>query len=176
MKIPIYILIRDLITEDDNMEGNSIVAYFSCSGVTAKVAKNLAEAIGADIYEIKPKVPYTAADLDWYDGDSRTSVESRDANIRPELAEKPDVSAYDNIYLGFPMWWYEAPRIIATFLESCDLSGKTVIPFFTSGGSEACETQPKLERLCPSDVKWKPIARFYDSTSAADLKSWADGL
>lgn len=74
------------------------------------------------------------------------------------------------------MWWYEAPRIIATFLESCDLSGKTVIPFFTSGGSEACETQPKLERLCPSDVKWKPIARFYDSTSAADLKSWADGL
>lgn len=158
------------------MDGRSLIAYFSCSGVTEKVAKNLAEATGADICEIKPKIPYTAADLDWYDGDSRTSVESRDPNCRPELFEKPDVSSYDNIYLGFPLWWYEAPRIIASFLESCNLSGKTVIPFFTSGGSEAGETQPKLEKLCPSDVRWKPISRFYDSTSVADLRNWAESL
>ena len=113
-----------------------LVAFFSASGVTANAAKILAEAAGADIYEIKPEVPYTKADLDWMDKSSRSTIEMQDKSSRPAIADKnADISAHDTIFVGFPIWWYIAPTIINTFLESYDFSGKTIILFATSGGS-----------------------------------------
>ena len=113
-----------------------LVAYFSASGITAGVAEKLAKEANADIYEIKPAVPYTKADLNWMDKTSRSSIEMSDHNSRPEIADKnADISKYDTIYLGFPIWWYIAPTIINTFLDSYDFSGKKIILFVTSGGS-----------------------------------------
>ena len=113
-----------------------LVAYFSATGVTARVANDLAEAIGADVFEIQPVTRYTAADLDWRDPQSRSSVEMNEPSSRPPIACRLDaLGQYDEIYVGFPIWWYVAPRIIDTFLESYDFRGKTVIPFATSGGS-----------------------------------------
>ena len=127
---------------------NKLVAYFSASGVTAKVAETLAEAIGADIFEIEPKVPYTEADLNWMDKKARSTIEMSDPAFRPEIAVKRDnMKDYDTIFVGFPIWWYVAPTIINTFLESYDLTGKTIIPFATSGGSDIGKTN---ERLAPS--------------------------
>ncbi len=116
----------------------TLVVYFSASGVTAKVAKNLAEAAGAELFEIRPAVPYTQADLNWHDNNSRSSVEMRDASARPEIAERvEDMGKYEVIFIGFPIWWYVAPHIINTFLESYDLSGKKIVLFATSGGSDS---------------------------------------
>ena len=113
-----------------------LVAYFSASGVTAKVAENLADAIGADIFEIQPEVPYTKADLNWMDKKARTTIEMSDPTSRPAIAAKRDnIDEYDTIFVGFPIWWYVAPTIVNTFLESYNLKGKTIIPFATSGGS-----------------------------------------
>ncbi|MBR0093666.1 MAG: NAD(P)H-dependent oxidoreductase [Synergistaceae bacterium] len=115
---------------------NKLVAYFSASGATAEVAKKLAEAAGADLYEIKPAVPYTSADLNWNNSSSRSSVEMRDKSSRPELAAKSaKVEGHDVIFLGFPIWWYVAPTIVNTFLEAYDFAGKKIILFATSGGS-----------------------------------------
>ena len=114
----------------------TLVAYFSASGTTAKAAKNLAEAAGADLYEIKPAVPYTQADLNWMDKKSRSSLEMNDKSSRPALADKDaNIGAYDTILLGFPIWWYVAPTIINSFLESYDFAGKKIVLFATSGGS-----------------------------------------
>ncbi len=113
-----------------------LVAYFSASGTTKSVAEKLAAAAQADIYEIRPKTPYTDEDLDWLDDNSRSSREMKDQSFRPELEDfNADISGYDMIFLGFPIWWYVAPTIINTFLEAYDFSGKTIIPFATSGGS-----------------------------------------
>jgi len=126
-----------------------LVAYFSASGVTAKTAIELAKAAEADIYEIKPETPYTSADLDWKDKNSRSSVEMRD-HILPPLADKnADIAAYDTIYIGFPVWWYVAPTIINTFLESYDFAGKRIILFATSGGSGFGKTVANLEKSAP---------------------------
>lgn len=123
-----------------------LVAYFSASGVTAKKAAKLAEAAGADLYEIEPEVPYTAADLDWRNAKSRSSVEMNDKSSRPAIAGKPlDVAAYDTIYLGFPIWWYVAPTIINTFLEAHDFAGKRIVIFATSGGSGFGKTVAGLD-------------------------------
>lgn len=123
-----------------------LVAYFSASGVTAGVAKILAKEANADIYEIKPAVPYTKADLDWMDKSSRSSIEMIDHTSRPEIADKnADISSYDTIYLGFPIWWYIAPTIINTFLESYDFSGKKIILFATSGSSGFGKTADNLK-------------------------------
>ncbi len=128
-----------------------LVAYFSASGVTAKVANALAEAVGATLHEIKPEIPYTAADLDWMNKQSRSSVEMSDKSSRPAIKDKLDNMAdYDVIYLGFPIWWYVAPTIINTFLESYDMSGKTIILFATSGGSDFGETVEGLKCSCPN--------------------------
>ena len=116
----------------------TLTAYFSASGTTARTAKNLAQAAGADLYEIKPAVPYTQADLNWMDKKSRSSVEMNDRSFRPELADKDaDIAAYDRILLGFPIWWYVAPTIINTFLESYDFTGKEIILFATSGAADS---------------------------------------
>lgn len=113
-----------------------LVAYFSASGVTKAAAEKLAKATGADLFEIKPAVPYTHADLDWKNKLSRSSIEMSDHNSRPEIAEKLDSMAdYDTVFIGYPIWWYVAPTIVNTFMESYDFSGKTIVPFATSGGS-----------------------------------------
>jgi flavodoxin len=113
-----------------------LVAYFSASGVTGNVAKTLAEAAGADLYEIKPETPYTQPDLDWQDKTSRSTIEMNDKSFRPAIADKnANVAAYDVVFLGFPIWWYVAPTIVNTFLESYDFAGKTIILFATSGSS-----------------------------------------
>ena len=128
------------------MSKKSLVAYFSASGVTAWAAKTLAEAAGADLYEIKPKTPYTKADLNWMDKNARSSIEMNDPSSRPEIADQnADIASYDVIFLGFPIWWYVAPTIINTFLESYDFSGKTIVLFATSGGSGLGKTVEKLK-------------------------------
>lgn len=128
------------------MSKKSLVAYFSASGVTVRAAKTLAEAAGADLYEIKPKTPYTKADLNWMDKNARSSIEMNDPSSRPEIADQnADIASYDVIFLGFPIWWYVAPTIINTFLESYDFSGKTIVLFATSGGSGLGKTVEKLK-------------------------------
>lgn len=135
------------------MDRKILVAYFSASGVTAKAAKKLAKASNADLYEIEPAVKYTSADLDWKDKKSRSSVEMDDPASRPAIAGTPtDMDKYDVVFVGFPIWWYVAPTIINTFLESCDLAGKTVIPFATSGGSGMGKTNDRLRPSCPGAV------------------------
>ena len=135
------------------MEKKTLVAYFSASGTTAGVARSLAAAIHADLYEIKPAVPYTGKDLNWQDKQSRSSVEMKNPAARPELADqKADMAAYEKIYLGFPIWWYTAPRIIPSFLESYDWSGKTIILFATSGGSGLGKTAQELAPSCPGAI------------------------
>lgn len=125
----------------------ALVAYFSASGVTEQVAEKLASAAHADCFRIQPKIAYTKADLDWTNKSSRSSVEMSDPASRPEIVnEKLDVSSYDAIFIGFPIWWYVAPTIINTFLESFDLSGKTIVPFATSGGSGMGKQMPGLHR------------------------------
>lgn len=129
----------------------TLVAYFSATGTTKRVAERLARVAKADLFEIKPAVPYSSADLDWTNKASRTSKERADESIRPALAVKlADASAYNVVYIGFPIWWYVAPRIIATFLESGDFSGKTIVPFATSGGSGMGRTVEELKRICPA--------------------------
>ena len=133
-----------------------LVAYFSASGVTAQAAETIAETIGADLYEIRPETPYTPADLDWMNRRSRSSVEMNDPASRPAIAEPAaDIEQYDTILVGFPVWWYVEPRIVDTFLESYDFSGKTMIPFATSGGSGIGKAEQSLKSHCPSAV-WKP--------------------
>ena len=153
-----------------------LVAYFSASGVTAKVAETLAEAIGADIFEIEPKVPYTEADLNWMDKKARSTIEMNDPVSRPEIAIKRDnMTDYDTIFVGFPIWWYVAPTIINTFLESYDFSGKTVVLFATSGGSGMGETLKKLAPSCPN-AKLIEGKVFRRSTGREQLAAWAEGL
>ena len=153
-----------------------LVAYFSASGVTAKVAETLAEAIGADIYEIEPEVPYTKADLDWMDKQSRSTIEMNDPASRPAIKEMRDnMDDYDTVFVGFPIWWYVAPTIINTFLENYDLTGKTIIPFATSGGSGMGKTNEKLQPSCPNS-KMVEGKVFKKSASKPELAAWVDGL
>lgn len=154
-----------------------LVAYFSASGVTAAAAKNLAAAAGADLYEIKPAVPYTRADLNWQDKQSRSSVEMRDSASRPALADTDaDIAAYDVIFVGFPVWWYIAPTIINSFLESYDFSGKEVILFATSGGSGFGEAVQHLKGSVAPDTKLTEGKILNGKPSAASLKAWVDSL
>lgn len=151
-----------------------LVAYFSASGVTAKLAKRLANAVDADIFEIKPEKPYTTADLDWTNKKSRSSVEMSDKSFRPAVAEKLDnIADYDTIYVGFPIWWYVAPTIINTFLEQYDLTGKTIIPFATSGSSRMGKTNSELAPSCKGAIL-KEGKRFEANADEAELKNWAD--
>ncbi len=152
----------------------TLVAYFSASGTTAGVAKDLAGAIGADLYEIRPAVPYTQADLNWMDKKSRSSVEMSDKSCRPQLSDTDaNIGAYDTIYLGFPIWWYVAPTIINTFLESYDFSAKKIVLFATSGGSGFGKTVAELK---PSVSKSAEIVEGKILNSAPDLAKWEKEL
>ncbi len=153
-----------------------LVAYFSASGVTAKVAENLADAIGADVFEIQPEVPYTKDDLNWMDKKSRSTIEMSDPTSRPAIAVKRDnMDEYDTIFVGFPIWWYVAPTIINTFLESYNLKGKTIIPFATSGGSDMGKTTEKLAPSC-TGAKLLHGKVFNAYSSKADLSAWVEIL
>lgn len=151
-----------------------LVAYFSASGVTASLAKNLAAAISADLFEIEPEVKYTKADLDWTNKNSRSSVEMNDKSSRPAVAKKlNNMGEYDEVFVGFPIWWYIAPTIVNTFLEGYDLAGKTIVPFATSGGSGMGETNAYLANSCKGAklVEGKVLRR---NASADELKKWAE--
>lgn len=153
-----------------------LVAFFSASGVTAALAQRLSRAAGADLFEIKPAVPYTSADLDWTNASSRSSVEMKNPASRPEIAEKlPSMADYDVVFLGFPIWWYVAPTIINTFLESYDFSGKTIALFATSGGSPMGRTLEILRPLCNASVKWLP-AKILNGATDSDLNAWLKSL
>lgn len=158
------------------MNKKVLVAYFSASGVTAKVAERLAEAAGADLYEIKPKEPYTRGDLDWTNKKSRSSVEMNDPDFRPAIGgEMPELDKYEAVFVGFPIWWYVAPTIINTFLESGNFEGKTVIPFATSGGSGMGKTNERLKPSCPgaSLLNGKVLN---GGQSVASLKLWIEDM
>lgn len=151
-----------------------LVAYFSASGVTAKVAERLSESIGADLHEITPKVRYTDADLDWRDKTSRSSIEMTNPASRPEIERiRDNMQDYDTIYLGFPIWWYIAPTIINTFLECYDLTGKTIVPFATSGGSGMGKTNEMLLPSCPGAILAEGCV-FKADISKQELVSWAE--
>lgn len=153
--------------------GKVLVAYFSASGVTAGVAKKLADGIGADLFEIVPETLYTKADLNWMDKKSRSSVEMNDRASRPAIASTvEDMAGYDVVFVGFPVWWYREPSIIDTFMEAYDFSGKTVIPFATSGGSGLGDSADNLQALAPG-AKVVDGKRFSASVSADKLKRWA---
>ena len=151
-----------------------LVAYFSASGVTAKLAQRLAEAVGADLYEIKPEQPYTKADLNWMNKKSRSSIEMNDRSSRPAIESKVDnMEQYDTVVVGFPIWWYREPSIIDTFMESYDFSGKKVVPFATSGGSGMGDSAQNMQALAPG-AKVAEGKRFSPRESADKLKAWAE--
>ena len=153
-----------------------LVAFFSASGVTGNVAKKLAEAAGADLYEIKPAVPYTAADLNWMDKNARSTVEMNDPSSRPAVDNADaNVGDYDVVFLGFPIWWYVAPTIINTFLEQYDFTGKTIVPFATSGSSGMGKTNEKLAPSCPG-AKLLLGKMLNGNPSKQDLAAWVESL
>lgn len=153
-----------------------LVAYFSATGTTKRAAERLAKAVGADLYEIKPATPYSAADLDWHDRRSRSSVEMNDEASRPELADTDaKIENYDTIFLGFPIWWYVAPRIISSFLEAYDFSGKKIVLFATSGGSGFGKAASGLRRSVADNAEIIE-GRLMNGISDAELASWAKAL
>ena len=150
-----------------------LVAYFSASGTTARVAKTLAEAVGAELFEIRPETPYRKADLNWMNKNSRSTLEMNDRSCRPAIAAAVDgMEQYDTVFVGFPVWWYREPSIIDTFMESYDFSGKTVIPFCTSGGSGLGDASSNMQQLAKG-AKVEAGRRFGGRASAYELKTWA---
>lgn len=151
-----------------------LVAYFSASGNTATVAKKIATKTGADLYEIKPTVPYTSADLNWNNKSSRSSVEMNNPDSRPEIANKvADMDSYDTVLVGFPVWWYVAPTIINTFLESYDFSGKEIALFATSGGSGLGKSEQVLKSCVALETKWLSGKRL---SGSRDADKWVQSL
>ena len=159
------------------MSKKILVAYFSVSGVTAKVAEELAGAEGADLFEIKPEVPYTAADLDWTNKQSRSSVEMADLNCRPAMAGTvADMSQYEVVFVGFPIWWGREPSIVDTFLDAHDFAGKKIIPFCTSGGSPIGKTAERIASIVGEGACVDAGTRLGGTISEEDLKKWTEGL
>ena len=161
----------------NSMQSNHkiLVAYFSATGVTARAAQKVAEATGGEVYAITPAKPYTDADLDWRDKQSRSSVEMNDPKARPALGgERLDVSEYDIVFIGYPIWWNQAPRLINTFIESHNLKGKTVIPFATSGGSTIAGSAATLRRTYPA-LEWKE-GRLLNRADEKTVRTWIERL
>ena len=156
--------------------GRTLVAYFSASGSTAKLAKTLASAAEAELYEIRPAVPYERRDLNWMDKKSRTTLEMQDKNCRPAMADTAaPVADAETVFIGFPIWWYREPGIIDSFLEAYDWSGKTVVPFFTSGGSDLGEGQDRIKTLAKG-AKVLRGRRFSARTSEEELRKWIERI
>ena len=163
--------------QDPVANRKSIVVYFSCTDNTRKIAEYIKDCAAADIYRIEPSVPYTSGDLNYGNDDSRTSREQNDATARPGLAGSlPDLTDYEIVYLGYPIWWGEAPKIMYTFVESCNLSGKTVIPFCTSASSGIGTSAANLQAADTSGAKWLTGKRFSGSSPKSDVERWVSGL
>lgn len=169
----------------DNIEENTdnenkphiLVAYFSATGTTKGIAENIADNLSADVFEIVPKVPYTSADLDWHDNNSRSTIEMNDNSSRPEISNSiENIKNYDIIFLGYPIWWGEAPHIIYTFMESYDFSGKTIIPFCTSGSSGIGSSAKNLHSLCSDTATWLDGDRLSGNSSREDIANWINSL
>ena len=159
----------------NNPEMKTLVAYFSATGTTEAVAKDLAEVTGATLYEIKPEVRYTAADLDWNVKTSRSSVEMQDRNFRPAIVKDlKDADSFDRIFIGFPVWWYTAPTIINTFIETYGFQGKNVIFFATSGGSSIDKANAEFKAQYP-EINWT-AGKTLNHATKAEIKAWAEGL
>ena len=159
----------------ETTDNKTLVAYFSATGTTAAVAKDVAQATGGTLYEIKPEVKYTAEDLDWTVKTSRSTLEMQDKTSRPAIVKDlADASKYDTIYIGFPVWWYTAPTIINTFLEAYDFSGKTVIFFATSGGSTIDKANEEFKAAYPK-INWK-AGQTLNGASEEDIKTWVASL
>ena len=159
----------------ESAKGKSIVVYFSASGNTKAAAEKIAELTGSDLMEIVPEEKSTEADLNWHDGESRTSVEKDDASIRPAI--KPDtknLADYDTVFLGYPIWWGTAPKVLWNFVEKHDFTGKTVLPFCTSHSSSEGESGKTLERLSGNKGTWKDAKRFPEHPSDSDISSWVN--
>ena len=167
---------------------NMLVAYFSASGITKEVAQSIAKVAGefvgessageigkVDMFEIAPKVPYSKADLDWTNEQSRTTIECKDKASRPELAKTIDISPYTVIFIGFPVWWYNAPHIIFSFLESADFSGKVIVPFCTSGGSGIDPAPREMQKLTPN-AQVKGGEKFNFGANKSSIRKWIDSL
>lgn len=155
----------------------ALVVYFSASGNTAKLAKTMAETLQADLLELQPAEPYTSHDLDYNTAGTRATVEQRDESARPKLAGNiGDLKQYDTVYIGYPIWWSIAPRIVYTFVESVDLSGKKVVPFCTSGGSGMGSSGEALAAVSKGKGNWARGREFSPNVSAAQIKEWADKL
>ncbi len=153
-----------------------LVVYFSATGTTKGVAEKLAEGLSADLYEIVPEEPYTDADLNYNNSKSRTSIETDDPNCRPAIAgELPDLTAYDTVFIGYPIWWGDTPRIVSNFVENVDLTDKTMAVFFTSGSSGLGSSMKHLEQQSGAGT-WLEGKRFTSRTTVEDLVSWAKGL
>ncbi len=165
---------------NDSTAKTTLVAYFTASELrnTERVAKNLAEATDADLFEIVPALAYTTEDLDWQDEQSRSTIEMKDSTARPEIAAKVEnMDQYTTIYVGFPIWWYTAPRIINTFLEQYDLTGKTIIPFATSGGSEIGKSGEDLKKASAPNANWILPGKVLNGNPPVDsLKAWVETL
>lgn len=156
---------------------NTLVAYFSVSGVTKKVAQTLAEAEEADLVEIVPEVPYTKADVDWTDKTSRSTLEMKDPASRPAMKVALEcIDNYDVIFVGFPIWWGREPSIVDTFLDAFDFTGKTIVPFCTSGGSGLGNTSERIANLTGRKARVLEGKRIGGTVSMKDLKMWSDGL
>ncbi len=150
-----------------------LVAYFSASGVTRKMAERLAKEIGADLFEIKPEIPYTNADLDWQNKKSRSSVEMNDRSCRPVISSKvEDMGQYEVVFVGFPVWWYREPSIIDSFMEDYDFSKKIIVPIATSGGSQIGDSGKNMQALALG-AKVVNGKRFEANTSGKELAAWA---
>lgn len=155
---------------------NAVVACFSASGVTEKVGKRLAAAIGAEYFGIEPEKPYSSADLNWMDKKSRSTLEMQDRACRPAIAGKhPEMDKFDTVFVGFPVWWYREPSIIDTFMEEYDFTGKTVVVFATSGGSGLGDSAANIQALAKG-AKVVNGKRFSASVTESELKDWAQGL
>ena len=153
-----------------------LVAYFSPTGTTKRAAQDIAKALEADLYEISPETPYTSGDLNWMDKHSRSTVEMNDPASRPAMAgDVPDVSGYETVFLGFPIWWYVEPRIVDTFLDGCDIAGKALIPFATSGGSGIANVEKHLRQLYPA-ANWLPGKRLGRGGDESWARSAVEGL
>lgn len=156
---------------------NKLVAYFSASGITRKVAQNISKVLNADIYEIKPLKPYTNSDLNWMDKESRSSIEMRDWKSRPEIVDdNAHIENYDTIFLGFPIWWYIAPTIINTFLEKYDFSGKKIIVFATSGGSGFGKTVENIKVSLDKSADVTEGEILNHNPSLEQIQEWINGL
>lgn len=159
----------------DNNSSKTLVAYFSATGTTAKAARSIADIAGGELFEIAPQNPYTDADLDWNDKQSRSSVEMNNAQSRPALkVKKADIAEYDVVFIGYPIWWNLAPRIINTFIESHDLKGKVIIPFATSGGSNISNSTSELKKVYP-DLNWKD-GKLLNRMNDNAIQNWINSI